>query len=98
MPGVVEHFIAYSATGIAFACGFRSWSSRVVVALGLTLLAGSMEVLQLRVPGRHAAIIDAVVSSLGGLTGLVTGGLLLGLATLGYKKHRRLGESADLIQ
>lgn len=67
LPGVAEHFIAYSSTGFAFALGFRSKASRVVIALGLTLLAGSMEVLQLWVPGRHSAISDAAVSSLGGL-------------------------------
>jgi VanZ family protein len=81
LPGVAEHFIAYYSTAFAFVLGFRSTASRVVIALGLTLLAGSMEVLQLWVPGRHSAIIDAVISSLGGLSGIALGGLLLGLAT-----------------
>ena len=80
LPGVAEHFIAYCSTAFAFALGFRSSASRVVIALGLTLLAGSMEVLQLWVPGRHSAIIDAVFSSLGGLLGIALGGLLLDLA------------------
>ena len=57
-----------------------------------------MEVLQLWVPGRHSAIIDAVVSSLGGLLGIALGGLVLGLATQAYKKHRHLGESAEFVQ
>ena len=47
-----------------------------------------MEVLQLWVPGRYPGIIDAVVSSLGGLLGIALGGLVLGLATQTYKKHR----------
>jgi 4-amino-4-deoxy-L-arabinose transferase-like glycosyltransferase len=98
LPGEAEHFIAYFPTAFAFALGFRSRASRVVIALGLTLLAGSMEVLQLWVPGRHPAIIDAVVSSLGGLLGIALGGLLLGLATQAYKKHRHLGESAEFVQ
>jgi hypothetical protein len=67
VPSEAEHFIAYYSTAFAFALGFRSRASRVVIVLGLTLLAGSMEVLQLWVPGRHSAIIDAVVSRLGGL-------------------------------
>ena len=92
LPGVAEHFIAYYSTAFAFALGFRSRASRVVIVLGLTLLAGSMEVLQLWVPGRHSAIIDAVVSSLGGLLGIALGGLLLGLATQANRKHRHLGE------
>jgi hypothetical protein len=67
LPGVAEHFIAYYSTALAFAPGFRSKASRVGIALGLALLAGPMEILQLRVPGRHSAILDAVVSSLGGV-------------------------------
>jgi VanZ family protein len=98
LPGVAEHFIAYCSTAFAFALGFRSSASRIVIALVLTLLAGSMEVLQLWVPGRHSAIIDAVFSSLGGLLGIALGGLLLVLATQAYKKHRHLGESAELVQ
>jgi hypothetical protein len=88
LPGEAEHFIAYYSTAFAFALGFRSRASRVVIAHGLALLAGSMEVLQLWVPGRHPGIIDAVVSSLGGLLGIALGGLVLGLATQAYKKHR----------
>jgi hypothetical protein len=98
LPGEAEHFIAYYSTAFAFAFGFRSKASRFVIALGLTLLAGSMEVLQLWVAGRNSAIIDAVVSSLGGLLGIVMGGLLLGLATGAYNKHSHLGDSAELIQ
>jgi hypothetical protein len=41
LPGVAEHFIAYCSTAFAFALGFRSSASRVVIALALTLLAGS---------------------------------------------------------
>jgi hypothetical protein len=59
LPGV----IAYYSTAFAFALGFRSKASRVGIALGLAQLAGSMEILQLWVPGRHSAILDAVVSS-----------------------------------
>ena len=76
----------------------RSSASRIVIALVLTLLAGSMEVLQLWVPGRHSAISDAVFSSLGGLLGIALGGLLLVLTIQAYKKHRHLVESAELVQ
>jgi VanZ family protein len=77
LPGKAEHFIAYCSTGTVFALGFRSRGSRVVIALGLTLLAGLMEILQMWVPGRHPAIADAVVSSMGGLLGIALGGLSL---------------------
>jgi len=80
LPGEAEHFIAYCATAAAFALGFWSRASRIMIALGLTLLAGSMEIMQLWVPGRHSAIGDAVVSGMGGLLGIVLGGLLLSLA------------------
>jgi hypothetical protein len=98
LPGVAEHFIAYYSTAFASSLGFRSTASWVVITLGLTLLAGSMEVLLLWVPWRHSAIIDAIVGSLGGLLGIVMSGLLLGLAAQVYKKHRNLGESAELVQ
>jgi VanZ family protein len=97
LPGEAEHFIAYCLTASAFALGYRSRTSWVIVAFILTLLAGSMEVLQLWVPGRHSAIMDAVVSSLGGLLGTLLGGTLFDLAGHGYKRFRRLGESAKSV-
>ena len=63
LPGEAEHFIAYCATAAAFALGFWSRASRIMIALGLTLLAGRWK---LWVPGRHSAIGDAVVSGMGG--------------------------------
>ena len=98
LPGKVEHFIAYCSTGTLFALGFWSIGSRVVIALGLTLLAGSMEILQMWVPGRHPAIVDAVASSMGGLLGIALGGLLLGLAAQVHKKRRHLGASTGTLQ
>jgi VanZ family protein len=98
LPGEAEHFIAYCSTGTVFALGFWSRASRIMIALGLTLLAGSMEILQMWVPGRHSAIADAVVSSMGGLLGIALGGLLLGLAAQAHKKRRHLGESAGTLQ
>ena len=98
LPGKVEHFIAYCSTGTLFALGFWSIGSRVVIALGLTLLAGLMEILQMWVPGRHPAIADAVASSMGGLVGIALGGLLLTLVAQAHKKRRRLGKSAGTLQ
>ena len=98
LPGEVEHFIAYCLTGSALAVGFRPLVFRVVLAIGLSLLAGSMEIFQQWVPGRHPAITDAIVSSLGGLLGLAFGGLLFELATLATKKRRPLGESPGPVQ
>jgi hypothetical protein len=97
LPGEAEHFIAYCATASAFALGFWSSASRIVFALGLTLLAGAMEILQLWVPGRHSALMDAVASSMGGLLGIALGGLLFGLATQAHKKHGRLDASVKSL-
>jgi VanZ family protein len=85
-------------TALALAFGFRPLVFRVVLASGLTLLAGTMEVLQHFVPGRHPAVADAIASSLGGLLGLALGGLLFELATQAYKKRRQLGESPGQVQ
>jgi VanZ family protein len=98
LPGEAEHFIAYCSTGIVFALGFWSRASRIMIALGLTLLAGSMEILQMWVPGRHPTIADAVVSSMGGLLGIALGGLLLGLTAQAHKKRRHLGASTGTLQ
>ena len=98
LPGEVEHFIAYGLTASALALGFRPLAFRVVLAIGLSLLAGSMEIFQSWVPGRHPAITDAIVSSSGGLLGLAIGGLLFELATLATKKRRPLGESPGPVQ
>jgi VanZ family protein len=98
LPGEAEHFIAYCLTAFAFALGFQPLVYRLVLAIGLALLAGLMEVLQHFVPGRHSALADAIVSSLGGLFGLALGGLLFELAAQASRKHRRLGESPGPVQ
>jgi VanZ family protein len=54
-----------------------------------------MEVLQLWLPGRHSAMLDAVVTSLDGVLGITLGVLLLGFATQACKMHGHLGESAQ---
>ena len=47
LPGMVEHFFAYCFTASALAFGFRTRAAWIAITLGLTLLATSMEVLQL---------------------------------------------------
>jgi len=87
LPGQAEHFIAYCSTALALTLGFSSIASRAVIAGGLVLLAGSMEILQLWVPGRHSAVMDAVASSLGGFLGIILGHIFLGLAVQAYVKR-----------
>jgi VanZ family protein len=85
LPGKAEHFIAYLGTASALALGFHAASSRLAAALGLALLAGTMECLQLSVPGRHAAILDAFASASGGVVGIGIGAVLYTFAARAYK-------------
>jgi VanZ family protein len=80
LPGAAEHFIAYCLAALALTLGFWSIVSRIAIASGLTLLAASMEILQLWVPGRHPAFMDAAASSLGALLGIAFGQIFLYLA------------------
>lgn len=80
LPGGAEHFAAYCLTAFFLALGFRPLAHRIGLAIGLSLLAASMEVLQHFVHGRHPAIHDALASSLGGFLGLALGSLLIGFA------------------
>ncbi|WGJ13422.1 VanZ family protein [Methylocapsa sp. D3K7] len=98
LPGEAEHFAAYCLTGLAFAPAVRPLAFRIALVVGLTLLAGAMEVLQHFVPGRHPAAADAIASSLGALTGIALGGLLFGLAALAYHKHRRFSETPGPVR
>ena len=97
LPGPAEHFMAYCLTASALAFGFRPMAYRLVLTIGLALLAGSMEIFQRWVPGRHPAITDAIVSCLGGLLGVALGSLLFDLATRAYKNRRGLGESPGAV-
>ena len=73
--------MAYCLTASALAFGFRPLAYRLVLTMGLALLAGSMEIFQRWVPGRHPAITDAIVSCFGGLLGVALWGFLFDLAT-----------------
>jgi VanZ family protein len=70
LAGGVEHALAYALTAIPLAIGHPSVRHRVVIALGLALLAAVLEVLQLALPGRVGDVSDVVASGLGGLAGL----------------------------
>ena len=72
----VEHFMAYALT--SFTLGWR-WSSsrqRIAIIVGLFALAGSLEVLQFLVPGRHSEAAAAVISGLGGVSGVSLSAML----------------------
>jgi VanZ family protein len=64
-----EHFGAFLVAGVfwgfAYTEGLRLWFGPVLI------FAGSIELLQLLVPGRHARFTDFVVDTLGGYAGIL---------------------------
>jgi len=65
-----EHFTAYLITGCLYAAGYRRTRSVLLSGLMLTVCAAAMEILQLWIPGRNAAVADFASSTLGAWTGL----------------------------
>jgi hypothetical protein len=63
----LEHFVIFSATGLAFGLGYRQ---RYSTAIGFVLFAGAIELAQLFVPGRHARLSDFTVDALAARIGL----------------------------
>jgi VanZ family protein len=75
LPGPVEHFIAYSGTGLILALVLpRRWLWPA--ATMLAAYSGIMEILQNFSPGRDPAIRDFLVSSAGAFFGAAIGRLL----------------------
>lgn len=50
-PGGLEHFLAYAATAVALALGWRSLAQGMLITVGLLVLACGLELAQLFVPG-----------------------------------------------
>jgi len=70
----LEHFAAFALIGLAFALAYPNRILLVVViVVGAAL---GLEALQLLTPDRHARATDALVKSLGGISGICTGQLV----------------------
>jgi len=70
----LEHFAAFALIGIAFALAYPSRILLVViVVVGAAL---GLEALQLLTPDRHARAADALMKSLGGISGICAGQLV----------------------
>lgn len=67
LSGQLEHFIAYALAAAGIGMGFPA--RRVVIMLGLIVLAGTLEVGQLWIPGRGSRVIDFVASAGGAVIG-----------------------------
>ncbi len=68
-PHNLEHFVIYAVTGVVFGLGYAG--KRPALALFLILFAGSVEFVQLFVPGRHARAVDFIVDALASCVGVL---------------------------
>jgi VanZ family protein len=73
-PHDIEHFAIFFATGVAF--GFGYYRRSFVIAIGLVIFAGTIEIAQIFVPGRHATFSDFIVDALSLTAGVVVASLL----------------------
>jgi VanZ family protein len=74
-PHYLEHFCIYVIFGTAFAIGYNE--KQGLLAILFVIFAGSIEIAQLFVPGRHARLSDFAVDALGAYFGLLAVALLV---------------------
>jgi VanZ family protein len=72
-PPSLEHFTIYAVTGFAFGLGYNRHN---LLAILLVIFAGSIEIAQLFVPGRHARLSDFMIDAVAACIGLVMSSLL----------------------
>jgi len=77
--GKIEHVIAYAGTGAISMVGYRLRRQRLMFWASVVSLSFLLEFLQQYVPGRGAAILDAIVSSSGLSLGMLLSGAFLAL-------------------
>ena len=71
LPGQAEHFFAYLMTGLFLGLGVSRPRYRIGLALGLCVYAGILEIFQIWIPGRNAALMDFAASSTGAFMGMI---------------------------
>jgi VanZ family protein len=74
LPHDLEHFAIFWTTGLAFALAY---SSTPLLAAALVVFSGTVEIIQLIIPGRHARLSDFIVDALAGVTGMLTVSLVV---------------------
>jgi len=77
-----EHFVAYLATGCLLGAGYPGLRPRLLLAIALTIAAGSLELAQFFVAGRTASVADLAASAAGAWLGF-------NLPHLAYRLYRR---------
>ena len=66
LPGVSEHFIAYSVTGLLLGLSLPGRNGPLLAAVHLAWFAALLEFLQQWSPGRHPRVSDAIISAVAG--------------------------------
>jgi VanZ family protein len=73
-PSSLEHFAMFFVIGAAFALGYSR--SDYLLCGAAIAFAGSLELLQIFVPTRHARLSDFVVDALSAVIGIALSGLM----------------------
>jgi VanZ family protein len=73
-PSPVEHFAMFFLIGAAFSLGYSRRDYRLCAAA--IVFAGSLEILQLVLPTRHARLSDFVIDALAAVIGIALSGLI----------------------
>jgi VanZ family protein len=73
-PPQLERLVAYILLGATFALAYprQFW----VISIGIVVVAGALEALQLVDPGRHGQVPDFLAKAAGGLIGVACGSVL----------------------
>jgi hypothetical protein len=66
-----EHFLAYFITGSLLAVGYPRWIQVLWSGILLAICAGSLEFVQLWIPGRDASVGDFEAGAIGAWIGLL---------------------------
>lgn len=74
-PHDLEHLAIFILTGLAFGAGYAN--QHLLQALGLTVFAGVIELVQLTIPGRHSRLSDFVVDALSAVIGVGLGAIIM---------------------
>jgi VanZ family protein len=68
-PPELEHVAAYALAAALLTVGYDNKRYLAVIALFLSILSAVLEIAQIQIPGRNAAVLDFVVSSIGAVIG-----------------------------
>ena len=77
-PTIFEHIAAYLGAGVLLGIGYGGTTrSNFLLWSRLLLLAGTLETLQMLVPGRNPRVLDFLASGAGASFGVPVGRLLI---------------------